>query len=366
MTKLPSLSGLLKQFYVQHWGLLLTGLLVLLVLFQLWGMLAPFVAALSLAYLLNAPSRWVYKKLKGRVPLSACSVGVFLGLIGVLTSFGLLLIPVVNTQLDLIERNLPQFLLNLKTSGLPWLNRTLGWSWAVDADALSLRLELLMKENRAFLAEVSSMVVQFGSQSVLGFTGFVSLMFMATLFILPSWLRLSASIRQLFPPRVWITMSPVLQEIDGVLSDYLKGMFVLVLCQGAFYSVSLSVVGLQSGWAIGILAGLLCVVPYLGLLVSMVLAVLTAALELQGLWPVLWVLLVFGVGQVLEGFVFTPLLVGDKIGLSAIAVMFALAFFGAVFGLVGVVLALPLAAIFKVGYVHIFRGYTASVFYRGA
>lgn len=365
MSKLPSLSGVLRQFYVQHWGLLLTGLLLLLLLFQLWSMLAPFVAALSLAYLLNTPSRWMYKKLKGRVPLSVCSVSVFLGLIVLLAGFGLLLIPVVSTQLDLIENNLPQFLVSLKTALLPWLHERLGWSWALDGDQVSQRVALLLKENRAFLAEISSMVVQFGSQSVLGFTGFVSLMFMATLFILPSWLRLSASIRLLFPPRVWVSMSPVLQEVDGVLSDYLKGMFSLVLCQGIFYSVSLSLIGLQSGWAIGILAGLLCVVPYLGLLVSMVLAVLTAALELQGLWPVVWVLVVFGIGQVLEGFVFTPWLVGDKIGLSAIAVMFALAFFGAMFGLVGVVLALPLAAIFKVGYVHLFRVYVASHFYRG-
>jgi predicted PurR-regulated permease PerM len=112
------------------------------------------------------------------------------------------------------------------------------------------------------------------------------------------------------------------------------------------------------------LAGVLCVVPYLGFALALLVGLLTAALELQGFLPIVLVLFVFVAGQFLEGFVLTPLVVGDKIGLSALAVIFALAFFGALFGLVGVFLALPLAAICKVAYVHAFAHYEQSAYYR--
>ncbi|MFN7506892.1 MAG: AI-2E family transporter, partial [Limnobacter sp.] len=103
-----SLSTLAKQFYMQHWGLLLSAALILAVLINLWPVLAPFVAAFVLAYLLAAPSRWVHSKLRGRIPLPVCAVLTFFVLLLVFSSVGLLLIPVVLTQLELIQNNLPQ------------------------------------------------------------------------------------------------------------------------------------------------------------------------------------------------------------------------------------------------------------------
>jgi predicted PurR-regulated permease PerM len=206
-----------------------------------------------------------------------------------------------------------------------------------------------------------------GSQSVLGITGFVSLTVIATLFILPGWTQITKQFQQVFPPHLWKRAQPLFSEIDSVMTEYIKGMMIVMLFLSTFYSIGLSVVGLQSGWALGMLAGVLCVVPYLGFAVALLVGLLTAALELQGFLPIFLVLLVFVVGQFLEGFVLTPLVVGDKIGLSALAVIFALAFFGAIFGLVGVFLALPLAAIFKVAYMHAFAHYEKSDYYtRGA
>jgi len=198
---------------------------------------------------------------------------------------------------------------------------------------------------------------------VLGITGFVSLTVIATLFILPGWAQITKQFQQIFPPHLWKRAQPLFSEIDSVMTEYIKGMMIVMLFLSTFYSIGLSVVGLQSGWALGMLAGVLCVVPYLGFTVALLVGLLTAALELQGFLPIFLVLMVFVVGQFLEGFVLTPLVVGDKIGLSALAVIFALAFFGAVFGLVGVFLALPLAAIFKVAYMHAFAHYEKSAYY---
>lgn len=359
-----SLSSLAKQFYLQHWGLLLSAALVLAVLIVLWPVLAPFVAAFVLAYLLAAPSRWVHRKLRGRLPLPVCAVLTFVGFLLIFSSVSLLFIPVVLTQLELIQGNLPQLIVNVKHTVLPRLNDVFGLNISVDSTEMKDRIAKYIGENRGTLAEVSTKILRSGSQSVLGITGFVSLTIVATLFILPSWTQICRQLQQVFPPHVWTRAQPLFNEIDTVMTEYIKGMMIVMLFLSTFYSIGLSVVGLQSGWAIGMLAGLLCVVPYLGFALALVVGLLTAALELQGFLPILLVLFVFVAGQFLEGFVLTPLVVGDKIGLSALAVIFALAFFGAIFGLVGVFLALPLAAIFKVAYVHAFAHYEQSRYYR--
>lgn len=359
-----SLSVLAKHFYLKHWGLLLSAALVLAVLIVLWPVLAPFVAAFVLAYLLAAPSRWVHLKLRGRVPLPVCAVLTFVGFLLIFSSVSLLFIPVVLTQLELIQGNLPQLIVNVKHSVLPRLNDVFGLNISVDSTEMRDRITKYIGENRGSLAEVSTKILRSGSQSVLGITGFVSLTVVATLFILPNWTQICRQVQQVFPPHVWSRAQPLFNEIDTVMTEYIKGMMIVMLFLSTFYSIGLSVVGLQSGWAIGMLAGLLCVVPYLGFALALVVGLLTAALELQGFLPIVLVLFVFVAGQFLEGFVLTPLVVGDKIGLSALAVIFALAFFGAIFGLVGVFLALPLAAIFKVAYVHAFAHYEQSSYYR--
>lgn len=361
--QINNLSTLAKQFYLQHWGLLLSVALVLAVLINLWPVLAPFVAAFVLAYLLAAPSRWVFAKLRGRIPLPVCAVLTFFVALLVFSSVSLLFIPVVLTQLELIQNNLPQLIVNVKRTVLPWLNDTFGLSISVDSTEMKDRIAGYISDNRGTLAEVSTKMLRSGSQSVLGITGFISLTVIATLFILPGWTQITKQFQQVFPPHLWTRAQPLFSEIDTVMTEYIKGMVIVMLFLSTFYSIGLSVVGLQSGWAIGMLAGLLCVVPYLGFALALLVGLLTAALELQGFLPMLWVLLVFVAGQFLEGFVLTPLVVGDKIGLSALAVIFALAFFGAIFGLVGVFLALPLAAIFKVAYMHAFAHYEKSDYY---
>jgi predicted PurR-regulated permease PerM len=358
-----TLSDLVKQFYLRNWGLLLTAALVLALVIELWPVLAPFVAAFVLAYLLAAPSRWVHAKLRGRVPLAVCAIMTFAGVLLILSSVSLLFIPVVLTQLDLIQTNLPQLVVNVKRTVLPWLNEAFNLNISVDSAEMRARIAQYISENKGSLAEMSTKILRSGSQSVLGFTGFFSLAVVATLFILPSWPHICRQVQQLFPPRWWNRARPLFNEIDTVMTEYIKAMLIVMLFLSTFYSVGLSLVGLQSGWAIGMLAGVLCVVPYLGFAVALLVALLTAALELQGVFPMVLVLGVFVAGQFLEGFVLTPLVVGDKIGLSALAVIFALAFFGALFGLIGVFLALPLAAICKVAYMHWFRWYTQTAYY---
>jgi len=210
-----------------------------------------------------------------------CRAHLF-ALLLIFSSVGLLFIPVVLTQLELIQNNLPQLIVNVKRTVLPWLNEVFGLTISVDSTEMKDRIAAYISENRGTLAEISTKILRSGSQSVLGITGFVSLTVIATLFILPGWTQITKQFQQVFPPHLWKRAKPLFSEIDSVMTEYIKGMMIVMLFLSTFYSIGLSVVGLQSGWALGMLAGVLCVVPYLGLRWLCLVGLLTAALELQG------------------------------------------------------------------------------------
>ena len=153
-------------------------------------------------------------------------------------------------------------------------------------------------------------------------------------------------------------------DIDHVLAEFLHGQSLVMLSLAAYYVVALSVVGLKFALPIGILTGLLVFIPYVGFGLGFVLGVLAALLQWSG-WPgFLAVLAVYGVGQLLENYVLIPYLVGDRIGLHPLAVIFALLAFGQLFGFAGVLLALPVSAALLVGLRRLRAAYVESPIYR--
>ena len=129
-----------------------------------------------------------------------------------------------------------------------------------------------------------------------------------------------------------------------MLAQFLRGQILVMLALALYYSVALSIAGLPSAVTIGILTGLLVFIPYLGFALGLILALLVAVLQFAGIGPIVAVLIVFGIGQMLESFLLTPFLVGDRIGLHPLAVIFALMAFGQLFGFFGILLALPASA----------------------
>ncbi|MDX1668985.1 MAG: AI-2E family transporter, partial [Limnobacter sp.] len=321
---------------------------MLLLLVSLWPVLSPFLAAALISYLVSSPATWLTLKFKGKLPYSVSAIACVLFFLLLFSGIFLLLVPVVISQIELIKQNLPKILAGVVSQGVPWLNANLDLGLSQDPAVLRQDIQSLLLGNSESIARAIGRVFSSGSGSVLGITGFMTLAITAALFMAPVWPSLLASMTALVPPGVHEKWVPVGHELNRTLSDYLKGIGVVVTFQGAFYAIGLSLAGLNAGWAIGLLAGVLSLIPYIGLTLSMVLAVFTALLDLQGVGGVLLVLGIFIAGQIIEGFILTPLVVGDRIGLSAVAVVFSLAFFGALFGLVGVVFALPLAACLKV------------------
>jgi predicted PurR-regulated permease PerM len=172
-----------------------------------------------------------------------------------------------------------------------------------------------------------------------------------------------ARIKAMLPLRWQPATTRLAGECDEVLSAFLRGQLMIMLALGIIYSCGLWLAGLKLALLIGMLAGLASVVPYLGFVVGIVSASIAALVQFHDWMPLVYVAMVFGVGQMLEGMVLTPLLVGDKIGLHPVAVIFAVLAGGQLFGFVGVLLALPVAAVVMVLLRHAHDNYLQSLFY---
>src|SRR5438034_4058014 len=183
-------------------------------------------------------------------------------------------------------------------------------------------------------------------------------------YLLRDWNRIVARVDGLLPRRWLPRVRSIAREIDRVLAEFLRGQLSVMGVLAVDYTVGLTLVGLQFAVPIGILTGLLVFIPYVGFGLGLILGVLAALLQWNG-WPgFLAVLAVYGVGQVLENYVLVPWLVGDRIGLHSLAVIFALLAFGELFGFAGVLLALPVSAALLLGLRHLRTQYLDSDLYR--
>jgi predicted PurR-regulated permease PerM len=187
----------------------------------------------------------------------------------------------------------------------------------------------------------------------------------ALFYLLMDWDRFIGHMVALVPTRLRTGFDSFMDEADGVLGQYLRGQLLVMLAMALFYAVGLALFGLDLAVPIGLFTGLAMFVPYLGFGVGLVLAALAGLLQFASVKAVVMVAVVFGLGQLLESLVLTPRLVGERIGLHPLAVIFALLAFGQVFGFVGILVALPASAVLLVAIRRVRAGYLASPLYLG-
>src|SRR5574337_1675141 len=183
-------------------------------------------------------------------------------------------------------------------------------------------------------------------------------------YLLRDWGKLVRKVDELLPRR-WVPRVRVIaHEVDAVLAEFIRGQLSVMGVLAVYYAVGLWIAGLKHALSIGILTGLLVFIPYVGFGLGLLLGVMAALLQWHGLPGFLAVLAVYGVGQLLENYVLVPLLVGDRIGLHPLAVIFALLAFGEIFGFAGVLIALPASAALLVGLRHLRAEYVGTDLYR--
>jgi predicted PurR-regulated permease PerM len=312
-------------------------------LYLLAPVLTPFVASALLAYIGDPLADRLQKY---KLPRTLAVVAVFLLTFLVLALLVLLIGPLIRTQVSSLMSALPDIVLRVEQDWLPNIMSLIGVEPGDDVGI------------GAFLARYSDMAGSWGSKVLVSVSrsggalaaAVLSLFLVPiiTFYLLRDWDKIMAHIGALIPTQQRATVLKLARDTDEVLGAFLRGQLLVMLALAVIYSLGLSIVGLKFAIAIGVVAGLVSFVPYLGFVFGIVLAGLTVALEPNPFWLMIGVVATFAIGQLLEGSLLTPKLVGDRIGLHPVIVIFAVAAGGQLFGFFGILLALPAAAVLSV------------------
>jgi predicted PurR-regulated permease PerM len=276
----------------------------------------------------------------------------------------LILLPLLYEEAMILAARTPEALTLANEKLSPWLRQNFGIRLRFDPASLQKLATNNWDTVQIILERVYSSV-KIGGVALVGIAVNLLLAPVVMFYLLLDWhgliARLGGSI-----PRPWSgKVNQLMRDIDSVLSQYLRGQILVMVTLAVYYSVALWIADIPSALPVGLVTGLLIFIPYLGFATGLVLALLVATLQFAGLGPIIAVLVVYGIGQLLESFLLTPYLVGERIGLHPLAVIFALMAFGQLFGFIGVLIALPVSAMLVVGLREVRMLYLASRFYQG-
>ena len=322
----------------------------------------PFLAAFILAYILRPAFLWLERR---RLPAPvAAGLTVIFGL-GVVIAILSLFVGLLKTEIPLIKTQLPDWIANTQAWLGPKLAEfDLNINWGALKTTVSQKISTHISDNAdALMTSTFETVLMSGSSVIAGFVNAVLIVFVM-FYLLMDWNHFFGFIKQMVPVRAQETVHHLAMHTDGLLSQYLNGMLIVISIMSAFYSIGLSIIGIKGAVALGIFTALMIVIPYIGITLGFSLALLSALLQFGPQQEVIGVLVLFGIGQFLEGFVLTPRLVGERIGLHPVAVLFALLLFGKLFGFFGVLLALPISAVSLVLVKYFWSVYTQSPWYQ--
>ncbi len=330
-------------------------------IYLLAPVLTPFLFAALLAYLGDP----LIDRLEARKISRSWAVTLVFGaiVIGLLLLL-LLLIPISTHQFKELLQRLPGYIDWFQSSVLPWLHDVLG------IDPTLFELDQLRSRLLEYAQEIgdlaSSLLESLRASSTVVFTWLANLMLVpvVTFYLLRDWDLLVTRVRELLPRRIEPIVSRLAEESDTVIGAFLRGQFIVMAALGVLYSIGLALVGLEFSLLIGLMAGLVSFVPYLGLIIGILVASIAALLQFHSVLSIIPVLIVFGIGQFISDFFLTPKLVGDRIGLHPVAVLFAVLAGGHLFGFFGILLALPVAAVIVVLLRHAQDEYFKSALYR--
>ena len=338
-------------------------ILVALLLWVLGPVLVPFAVAAVLAYALHPAVIRLQQGLPF-LPKLVCVLLVEICALLLVVGVLLLLVPILTKEIPLLQQQLPTLLDQLALKLNPILAQY-GWNLTIDVGSLKAQLIKYLSSNRDDWMEPLIASLKLGGNFALAALGNVILIPVVLFYLLSEWERWVAQVVAWVPPHWRPAYDSFIQECDAVLGQYLRGQILVMLALSIFYALGLMLFGLDLALPIGIFTGLAVCVPYLGFGLGLMLALLAGLLQFASLKAVVMVAVVFGAGQLIEGFWLTPKWVGERIGLHPLAVIFALLALGQLFGFVGVLIALPASAVLLVALRRMRSQYFNSKLYQG-
>jgi predicted PurR-regulated permease PerM len=322
------------------------GLLTFLVLvFLLSSMLLPFVAGMAIAYLLDPVCDRLEVMGASRTLATSLVTLVFVILFLLVL---VVLVPLLVGQGARLLTNMPDYLDFLRTRLSLVLNAV---EMRVDADMLEKFRSAVLGSADSVFSWLSQALVGLlsGGVAVLNLVSLMVITPVVAFYLLRDWDRIVAQVDSWLPRDHADTIRDLARQVDETLSGFLRGQGTVCLALGVFYALGLTLAGLDFGLIVGMIAGIMSIMPYVGSIVGLLLSVGLALGQFESYTDVVIVAAVFFAGQMLEGYVLTPKMVGDKVGLHPVWLIFGLLAGGALFGFVGVLLAVPVAAVIGVG-----------------
>ncbi len=362
---LTEIVGIFMQNRIPVWWI--AGLLVCVLIYLLSPILSPFLVAAILAYMANPLVNKIDAfQFKGFSPSRTLATLIVMTLMfAILLLILLIVIPLMQKELLLLSQKLPAYFNAVKNNLEPWLQKHFGVAIEVDF----VQIQQILTDNWQTAGNIAkNIAVSLSTHGmvIIGWLANLILVPMVLFYLLLDWNDIIKKTSHLIPRKFIAKSSEIASEIDAVLAEFLRGQLSVMVLMGAFYAVALWITGLELAIPIGILSGLLGFVPYLGIGIGLGLAMLSALLQFGTLHDLIPIMIVFGLGQMLESMALTPWLVGDRIGLHPLVVIFSLMAGGQLFGFSGVLLALPVSAAIAVGYRHARAQYLQSNFYAGS
>jgi predicted PurR-regulated permease PerM len=342
------------------------GIAFVLVLWLLGPILTPFIAGGVLAYALDPIVERICKLHIGthRIPRFIGVLAVLIMLIAVVSAIILIIVPLILTEWPLLSAQLPVFLTKLHTELSAFLGR---FGITIPADTASF-LQAVYEQFLPRSDEGWNQLLQrikLGWSTIFTIAWNIILIPVVFIYLLLDWHKITRHVRELIPRRWLPSIIGFTNEVSTMLAQYLRGQIAVMLILSVYYSVALSLAGYNVAIPVGIITGMMAFVPYVGICVGVMLAAAATLLQFEGMTMWMVLLLIYGFGYAFDGLFMTPKLVGDRIQLHPLIVIFALLAFGQLFGFVGILIALPSSAILSVAFRRLRKAYIASHFYKG-
>ncbi|MGA7749368.1 MAG: AI-2E family transporter [Gallionella sp.] len=322
--------------------------------------LTPFVAAGILAYICNP---LVQRLCVWKVPRTIAVLMVMSGLLLLFALLLLIVLPLLGKEVSLFAARLPDWIEAARAHLLPKLQQWFGKDLQWDSVAVKNILLSHLQSAGGILERLLPWLGNSGG-AIIGVMVDLLLTPVAMFYLLRDWNKWLVRLDELIPRHLHAKANEIIVEVDRVLAEFLRGQISVMLLMSVYYVLVLWLAGLEFALPIGIVAGMLVFVPYLGMIIGLALATLAAVMQFTEFSNVVLVWAVFGAGQLIEGMAVTPWLVGERVGLPPLAVIFALLAFGQLFGFFGLLLALPLSAILLVALRYGKAWYLLSAMYK--
>ena len=345
----------------QRWFIFVSIASIGVLIYLLSPVFTPFLISVVLAYLADP----LIARLE-RIKFSRtwAAVIVFTVMFLIIIGIFVLLVPLLDSQITEFIKNFPAYAAKFRDDVWAPLATKLGLeNLRLDGEMIKKALTEHWDQAQRSLFQLVGLIGYSGA-AVVNFVMYILLIPVITFYFMRDWDTLLLRMQAVIPRNSKQVVTELTIESDRVLGGFLRGQLIVMMILGLIYSIGLAIVGLKLSFLVGMLAGLLSFVPYLGFIVGISVACILMLVQDPQLINLLYIAGVFGIGQLLESLFLTPVLIGDKIGLHPVAIIFAILAGGQLFGFTGVLLALPVAAVIVVWLRHAYKSYTDSELYQ--